>query len=259
MAEIALLGCPFDSNSSYLRGAAEAPPKIREAFTCYSSNMWTENGIDLDQKGLWMDAGDTATFEGIPERVSELLNAGHRVISLGGDHSVTFPLLQGYHRKYPKLHVLHFDAHPDLYHDFEGNPFSHASPFARVMESNLVQRLVQVGIRTLNKHQQEQATKFGVEVHEMKDWRDDMRFEFDAPVYVTIDLDGLDPASAPGVSHPEPGGLSTRQVVQVIQSLKGTIVGADIVELNPLRDPLGLTAMVSAKLIKELMGRMIAG
>ena len=147
-----------------------------------------------------------------------------------------------------------------LYVDFEGNPFSHASPFARVMESNLVQRLVQVGIRTLNKHQQEQATKFGVEVHEMKDWRDDMRFEFDAPVYVTIDLDRIGSrkrarcfASGTGGTQHEAGGPGN-SITQRNNRRRGAFV-----ELNPLRDPLGLTAMVSAKLIKELMGRMIAG
>ena len=258
MNQIALLGLPFDHNSSYLRGAAKGPQKIREAFRCDSSNMWSENGVDVGRQGLILDGGDVATFEEIPDSVSALLRQGLCVISLGGDHSVTFPVLQAFRKTHPKLHVLHVDAHPDLYHDFEGNPYSHASPFARVMENKLVDRLVQIGIRTTNAHQREQTKRFGVEVIEMKQWRDDLQFSFDAPLYLSIDLDGFDPANAPGVSHPEPGGLTTRQVLRVLQTTKAQIVGADIVELNPDRDPLGITAMLCAKLIKEIAGKVVA-
>ena len=123
----------------------------------------------------------------------------------------------------------------------------------------MAQRLVQVGIRTLNGHQREQIKRFGVEVVEMKDWRDDLIFEFDAPVYISFDMDGLDPAFAPGVSHREPGGLSTRQAVDVIQKLKGQVIGADIVEFNPRVDVLNMTAAVCAKLCKEIAGKMLAG
>ena len=123
----------------------------------------------------------------------------------------------------------------------------------------MAQRLVQVGIRTLNGHQREQIKRFGVEVVEMKDWRDDLIFEFDAPVYISFDMDGLDPAFAPGVSHREPGGLSTRQALDVIQKLKGQVIGADIVEFNPRVDVLNMTAAVCAKLCKEIAGKMLAG
>jgi arginase len=125
------------------------------------------------------------------------------------------------------------------------------------MESGLAGRLIQVGIRTYNKHQREQAARFGVESIEMKDWRDDLRFVVDGPVYLSLDLDVLDPAFVPGVSHHEPGGFSTRQVLNIIQQLECHLVGADIVELNPTRDIHGMTAMVAAKCYKELLARLL--
>jgi arginase family enzyme len=155
------------------------------------------------------------------------------------------------------MNILHIDAHPDLYHDYEGNPNSHASPFARIMEANLAKRLVQVGIRTINPHQRDQIQRFGVEVVEMRDWRSTSLPRFDGPVYLSLDLDALDPAFAPGVSHHEPGGFSAREIITLIQNLEGELVGADIVELNPTRDPLGITAMLAAKLCKEISARML--
>jgi len=125
------------------------------------------------------------------------------------------------------------------------------------MEERLATRLVQVGIRTATGHQREQAKRFAVEVIDMRAFDAGTRPTIDVPVYVSIDLDGLDPAFAPGVSHCEPGGLTVRNVVEIIQQLPGPIVGADIVELNPSRDPSGVTAMVAAKLLRELISRMI--
>ena len=110
----------------------------------------------------------------------------------------------------------------------------------------------------MNGHQRTQAERFGVEVMEMKNWNDDNSLKFDAPLYISLDLDVLDPAFAPGISHYEPGGMSTRQVISIIQNVKAPhIIGADIVELNPLRDPTGVTAIVAAKLLKEIIARMI--
>ena len=126
------------------------------------------------------------------------------------------------------------------------------------MEEGLINKLVQVGIRTMTPHQQEQADRFNVTVIDMKSLPKGLsRLQFDGPVYISLDLDVLDPAYAPGVSHLEPGGLRTRDVITVIQQLKVPIVGADIVEFNPLRDINGMTAMVAAKLLKELADKML--
>ena len=145
---------------------------------------------------------------------------------------------------------------PHLYDEFQGSRLSHACPFARIMEEGLVERLVQVGIRTATGHQRQQMERFGVEVVEARHFRDDLRFEFKTPVYLSFDVDVLDPAFAPGVSHREPGGLSTRQALNLIQRIYADVVGADIVEFNPRMDPTGVTAMVCAKVLKEISAQM---
>ena len=127
------------------------------------------------------------------------------------------------------------------------------------MEEKLVDQLVQVGIRTLTGHQKEQAERFGVEIIDMRAWADGARPSIAGPVYVSLDLDGLDPAFAPGVSHREPGGLSVRDVLNVLFALNGPIGGADIVEYNPAQDLGGMTAEVAAKFVKELSGLMRRG
>jgi agmatinase len=261
-ARLALLGIPWDESSSYRRGAAAAPRRIREAFWCESSNTWGENDVPLTPD-TFFDAGDLATGTPLETRarietaVGELLDRGLAPICLGGDHSVTYPILRAVGPRHPRLSILHFDAHPDLYDEFQGDRFSHACPFARIMEEGLAQRLVQVGLRTVSRHQREQAARFGVEMVEMRRYRDDFDPGFDTPVYVTFDLDGLDPAYAPGVSHPEPGGLSTRQAVDLIHRIRTPLAGADVVELNPALDPSGLTAMVAGKLVKEIAAQML--
>jgi arginase len=257
-----LLGIPWDENSSFLRGAAKAPPAIREALWCESSNAWGENGAELTPATL-ADAGDLPARTGedmlasIEAAVGDLLDRGLAPIGLGGDHAITYPILRAFGRRYPSLSILHFDAHPDLYDVFQGNRLSHACPFARIMEEGLAQRLVQVGLRTISRHQREQAARFGVEMIEMRAFRDDLDPKFEGPVYVTFDLDGLDPSCAPGVSHPEPGGLTTRQAIDLIYRVRTPIVGADVVELNPARDPAGATAMVAGKIVKEIAARML--
>ena len=260
--KLALIGVPDDSNSSFFRGAAEAPPAIREQLFSAAFNMWTETGVDLSGD-VFFDAGDLNLVDvpdawtSIQDAIEVLLEHELRPICLGGDHAITYPIVKGFRGQYDKLSILHFDAHPDLYDNFENNPHSHASPFARIMENNLADRLVQVGIRTATGHQREQAERFGVEMIEMKDLPDKLHIEFDGPVYVSVDIDGLDPACAPGVSHPEPGGLSTRQVLDVIHTFEGKLVGADIVEVNPRKDVHNITAVVAAKIVKEIAGRML--
>ncbi len=260
---LSILGIPFDENSSFLKGSAKAPQKIMEAFYSDSSNAYSENGFNCRNTekikildNLELRYGKSA-IEKIRTTVKEELEKSNHVLSIGGDHSITFPIIEAFSAKYDSLNILHFDAHPDLYDDFDNNPFSHASPFARIMENNLVKRLVQIGIRTLNDHQIDQVNRFGVEVIEMKDFDSDLVLQFTGPVYISLDLDGLDPAYAPGVSHPEPGGLSTRNIIKIIHSLKGQVIGGDIVEYNPDKDINDITAITGAKLMKELIGKIM--
>jgi len=257
---ISVLGIPFDKNSSFLQGAAQAPAKIREAFHSDSANYFTESScIDLKDHSDIKDIGDVIFKEDINpmaeiERVvMHALQQTDKLLSLGGDHSITFPVIKGFYSRFKDLTILHIDAHGDLYDNFENNPYSHASPFARIMENGFAKRLIQVGIRTMTRHQREQADRFGVEVIEMKNWNPSFRMEADGPVYISLDIDALDPAFAPGVSHYEPGGFSSREVISILQNVKGNVVGADLVELNPTRDSSGITAMLAAKLYKELL------
>jgi agmatinase len=255
-----LLGIPYDLKSSFLRGAALAPDRIRESLHNGAGNYWTENTINPIEHELFRDIGNLTIHDyfDIENKMADVLSAGAHTLVLGGDHSITFPIIRAYNRLYDDFEILQIDAHGDLYDEFEGDPYSHACPFARIMEEKLVSRLVQVGIRTFNPHQREQVRRFGVEVVEMKDFGN--RWEslvFQKPLYISIDLDGIDPAFAPGVSHHEPGGLSVREVLGLIQSIQAPIIGADIVEYNPHRDVAGITGALAAKLLKELAAIML--
>lgn len=263
MTRIALLGIPNDDNSSYLRGAAEAPARIRAHLFCDAYSTWSETGFDLGAPGAVVDHGDlrfdaaTDPWQTIEHAVARAIDGGDPLVCLGGDHAITHPILRGVRSRHPRLSVLHIDAHPDIYHCYQGNPRSHASPFARIMEERLVDRLVQVGLRTINDEHRTQFARFGVEVVEASRCDVPLRFDFDSPVYVSIDIDALDPAYAPGVSHREPGGLSVRRVIDLIQSIERPIVGADVVEYNPRCDIADLTVGVAAKFVKELAGMMV--
>ena len=258
-----LIGLPYDASSSFLRGPALAPARIREELHSSQSNGCSESGLCVIGENGVGDAGDLvlpATSESraiIEAGVRALIESGARPLSLGGDHSVTYPVLRALGSLVPELTILQIDAHPDLYADFEGDRFSHACPFARIMEEKLAAHLAQVGIRTMNAHQRAQAERFGVRVIDMRAWTAGARPDLRAPLYVSVDMDGLDPAFAPGVSHREPGGLTVREVVTIIQSLPGPIVGADVVELNPTQDGSGASASVAAKLVRELASRML--
>ena len=260
-----IIGLPYDASSSFQRGPADAPPVIREALWSPSANSWTELGLNIGLEGRVADAGDLelgtcASADArrtIQNGIARLLAIGARPVSLGGDHSVTYPVLRAVRAHAPKLTIIHVDAHPDLYDEFEGDRFSHACPFARIMEEGLADRLVQVGIRAATGHQRAQARRFGVEVIDMRHVRDDLRIALDTPVYISVDLDVLDPAFVPGVSHREPGGMSVRQLLSLLQSLEAPVVAADVVELNPRNDPTGGSAIVAGKVLRELLGVML--
>lgn len=253
-----LLGVPFDAASSFQRGAADAPSAIRLALACDSSNQWSEDGLDVGAPGVLADAGDLDLSEEVEEARRQIEDGVRRLhdavpVILGGDHSITYPILRALGPRWPGLTVVHLDAHGDLYDSFGGDRFSHACPFARVMEEHLVARLVQLGVRTLNRHQRDQIARFGIETHEMRHWTGPFTIRADGPVYLSLDIDVLDPAFAPGIAHPEPGGLSVRDVVTVIQGLEGRLVGADVVEFNPRNDPSPRTGLVCAKFVKEII------
>lgn len=248
-------------------GEDEGNPREGPARAAAEETGEGREELDQEHREGSIEAADEdpgeVTRRRIEEAAAALLEQGSRLLALGGDHAVTYPLLCAHARHHENLTVLHLDAHPDLYHHFEGDRWSHACVFARVLERDLVARLVQVGIRAMNTVQRRQAERFGVEVvdfhrlemHQRR--RPGWAPAIQGPVYLSLDLDALDPAFAPGVSHPEPGGLSTREVIHLIHNLDGPLVGADVVELNPTRDVHDLTARTAAKLVKEIAGRML--
>lgn len=260
--KVVAIGIGIDHNSSYLRGAAKGPNEVREYIYHDAANSWTESGIDLRENDNFAFVGllrnDMKTVYQDIETIGEMtVREKRNPIFVGGDHSITYPLMKGIAKVHKDLTILHIDAHPDLYNAYEGNPMSHACPFARIMEEKLVKRLVQYGIRTITGEQRAQIKKFGVETNEMKDWRGVPELKFDGPVYMSIDMDGLDPSCAPGVSHREPGGLTTREVLSMIHMAGPHLIGGDVVEYNPDCDIDHMTAMTAGRLIREMAGAIL--
>ena len=258
LSVIELIGVPSDVNSSFARGPAAAPAAIRAALWSDRGNLSCENGMEAGSDFTLADSGDVPLREdasddaAITAAVRAVIAAGAVPLALGGDHAITRAVVAGVHAAHGPLTILHFDAHPDLYDLFEGNPRSHASPFARIMEAGHASRLVQVGIRTLTGHCREQARRFGVEIVPMAGFTPDAVPVLEGPLYISVDIDGIDPSEAPGVSHPEPGGLSLREVLAVLRRQTAPVVGADIVEYNPRFDTHERTAILAAKLVREL-------
>lgn len=260
-----LVGIADDTQSSFLRGPAEAPEAIRLAYDGRCFNAATELGIDV--AGRVTDRGDLtpkASWEqsarAYEAAIAELLKAGATPFVAGGDHAVTVPVVRAFRELGGAVHVVQVDAHPDLYPELDGNADSHACTGARLLELPHVASLTQLGIRTMNDVQERERERFAdrVFIYEARTLRGDLpkldHIPDGAPVYLTIDIDGIDPAFAPGVSHPVPGGLTSRQVLDVVQQGHWKLVGMDVVEVNPSRDVDDRTAILAARLLHEGIG-----
>lgn len=258
--DIVILGVPFDSNSSFLRGSAYAWDSLWSFANAGSSNWSSESGIDISEQKKVKIYGKikSKNYFGIEDEIKEILKKNAKIISIGGDHSITFPIVKAFSKFFRNLEILHFDAHPDLYEKYEDNFYSHACTFSRIMEEGLARRVISSGIRASTPHQNAQSKKFGVEFITMENLELILKLRFQNPLYISIDIDCLDPAFAPGVSHPEPGGLSTRELLNIIKKIKAPfLVGADIVELNPAKDTNGITSAVVFKILKELISKFL--
>lgn len=273
-SNIALLGVCEDRNGSYCAGPAKAPDAIRLALKCDASNSWSEMGIEVapylqDYGNVFPESSTLSSIFDATHPVLESIHGDKRIpFIFGGDHSITSAVTRSISSlRDEKFFIIHFDAHPDAYENFENNPHSHASPFCRILEAgNICSGLLSIGIRTMNAVQQNTINKYGVNILQARDHPVDINkmkeyyasvIPPQASIYVSIDIDVLDPAFAPGVSHREPGGLSTRQLINAIQAIPGSIIGADLMEYNPDRDVDGMTATVAAKIVKEMTGRML--
>ena len=276
-ADVAVLGVPFDSGVSYRPGARFGPSHVRAA----SKLLRNYNPVlDVEPFGVQQvaDAGDIACNPfSIDEAVQQIdlgaravLQDAGRLLTIGGDHTIALPLLRVVHEAHGPVAVVHFDAHLDTWDTYFGAPVTHGTPFRRASEEGLIDKTgsMHVGIRGPLYGPQDLADDqvLGFQVvgsHEMDDlgWRgvvERIRARVgDRPTYVSLDIDVLDPAFAPGTGTPEAGGLTSRELLNILRSFNAlNLVGADIVEVAPAYDHAEITGIAASHAAYELISAM---
>jgi agmatinase len=250
---VALLGCPLDVTSSFRGGTKFAPDSIRRAsWTLETYSPYLNEDLDEasfnDEGNLELRSGDLAfSLDLIESATAEAVEGGRRPLLLGGEHLLSFPALKGLVKHFSGIQVVHFDAHCDLRDEYEGQKLSHATVMKRVSELDKT-RIFSIGVRSGTR--QEFMKMVPVESPDslLKGLAPDV------PVYITFDMDVFDPSLAPGVTTPEPGGLTFKEVMAFFFALTGmNIVGADIVELSPDYDPTFVSSVTAAKVARELL------
>jgi agmatinase len=278
--DVAVVGMPFDSGVSYRPGARFGPAHVRA-----SSKLLRPYHPALDVSPFAVqqvvDAGDLAinpfdlgeAIASIERGADELRAAGVKLLSIGGDHTIALPLLRSLHRTHGEIAVLHFDAHLDTWDTYFGAPFTHGTPFRRASEEGLLdqERCMHIGIRgpLYSADDLREDGVLGFQVIGTDDYQtagvtavvERMRARLsDGPVYVSIDIDVLDPAHAPGTGTPEAGGLTSRELLHTLRALVGAnIVGADIVEVAPAYDHAEITGIAAAHVAYELLSVLAVG
>ena len=272
--DVAIVGVPFDSGVSYRPGARFGPGHIRASTKLLRPY---HAPLDVEPFGVQQvaDAGDlavnpfdlTEAIATIERGADELRSRGAKLLTLGGDHTIALPLLRSVHRDHGPIAVLHFDAHLDTWDTYFGAPYTHGTPFRRASEEGLLdlERCLHMGIRGPLYTSQDlpQDGELGFQIVRADDYETDgtaaaierMRARLgDAPVYVSIDIDVLDPAHAPGTGTPEAGGLTSRELLHTLRALVGcNVVGADIVEVSPPYDHAEMTGIADAHVAYELL------
>ena len=273
-ADVAILGVPFDSGVSYRPGARFGPGHIRNSSKLLRPYNPAQ---DVHPFGVQQvaDAGDVAVnpfdlgeaIEQIDAAVTDVRADGADLLTLGGDHTIALPILRSLARDHGKIAVLHFDAHLDTWDTYFGAPFTHGTPFRRASEEGLLdlERCQHLGIRgpLYAATDLEDDAALGFQIVRADDYETDgvkgavdrMRRRLgDGPVYVSIDIDVLDPAHAPGTGTPEAGGLTSRELLNTLRGLVGlNVVGADIVEVAPAYDHAEITGIAAAHVAYELL------
>lgn len=262
-SDVIMVGAPMDYSVSYRPGARFAPQKIREvsyAIEEYSPYM----DRDLSEVRFF-DAGDlelpmgniVSSLEIIQQAAREVLEDGKKPIFLGGDHLITYPVVREVYGKYgDQLRLLHFDAHADLREEYLGERNSHASVIRLCSQFLPSKNIFQFGIRSGTREEFKWAGEnlnfYPFEVLQpLKEVIDVLK---PYPVYITLDIDVIDPAYACGTGTPEPGGCMPHEIFQAFRAMKGlNIVGMDLVEVNPVYDTAGVTSILAAKIIREAM------
>lgn len=273
-ADIAVVGIPFDAGTSFRPGARFGPAHIRESSRLLRPYNPAQDASPFALTQV-VDAGDIAVnpfnieqaVDQIGAGVDELLAAGLRLVTLGGDHTIAYPILRSLHAIHGPITVIHFDAHLDTWDTYFGAPLTHGTPFRRASEDGFLdlESCLHVGIRgpLYAKTDLADDTRLGFEVITSIDADelglpaiiDRVRARVgNKPVYVSIDIDVLDPAFAPGTGTPEMGGLNSRELLTLIRSLAAVnVIGADIVEVSPQYDHAQITGIAAANLAYELI------
>lgn len=261
-----VLGIPWDESSSYRKGSKKAPSKIRTLTDGYLYESITEDLTELKKYLSYEDLGDLDTnglgFEDLIEKIDSLIEEDHRqdaiYLFLGGDHSITYPTVRSIKAQTKDdFGIIDFDAHPDLYDNLKGDKYSHGCPFRRIVDEGLVapENIVQIGVRASTIEHMDYAEEKGIRIIEANEVDKDMDLDLDFDkAYLSFDMDVLDPAFAPGVGNPEPGGLSTRELIDIVKDLDVEVKSFDIVEYNPERDSSDITGYAAAKIIREVLG-----
>jgi agmatinase/guanidinopropionase len=277
--EIAIAGVPFDGGTSYRPGARFAPSAIREASSLGRGFHWAR-GLDLFSKAKFADIGDFSTvpidllqtYQKIESQADRVFSEGKKLLSVGGDHSITLPLLRAARKRVKApLSLIHFDAHLDTYPAAWGCEYHHGSFLRHAVEEGLVDPVntLQIGIRgPLASEQDLEFIKMhGLKVFTMDHIRNgslqdflDSLPEFTQPTYLSFDIDGLDPVYAPGTGTPVPGGLTSYEVQRILRALKiKNLVAADLVEVSPAYDHAQITAIQAVDVLFELACLMAQG
>jgi agmatinase len=274
-ADVAIVGLPFDSGTTYRPGARFGPAAIRSGSKLLRP-FNPELGLDTWSSQQVVDAGDLAlnpfsiesAIATIETEADHLLERADVLVALGGDHTIALPLLRATAKRHGKIALIHFDAHLDTWDTYFGAPYTHGTPFRRAAEEGLLDddASIHVGVRgpLYAASDLDEDADLGFKVVSTTDIAtagvqygiESMLARVgDRPVYVSVDIDVLDPAHAPGTGTPEPGGLTTREVHALIRGLSAmNVIGGDIVEVAPAYDHAELTALAAASVAYELIG-----
>ena len=258
---IVIFGIPFDGTTTFRPGTRFGPNAIREASQGLED---FSPSLEADLTDIaFCDLGDLSfssdTVEDILKMVKniseKILADGKSPLALGGEHLLSLPMIESTYQQYPDLKVLHLDAHADLLDSYLGRTLSHATVMRRVRDLIGGENIFQVGIRSGTKEEWNLARENSASTFFGTGTVDPILSQIgQSPVYITLDLDVLDPGFAPGVGTPEPGGISPKELFSILYRLKGKkIVGADLVELTPNYDPTNISAIVAAKTVRELL------
>jgi agmatinase len=279
-AEVVVAGVPFDTGVSYRPGARFGPNHVRESSRLLRPFNPAQN-VSPFQRVQVADAGDIVgnpfnieeALEAIEAGAHELTKDGAKLVSIGGDHTIALPNLRNLHKEHGKIALLHFDAHLDTWDTYFGAEYTHGTPFRRAFEEGLLDTdaVSHVGTR---------GPLYGTQ-----DLDDDARFGFgivssadiyrlgvdrvvellrervgDRPLYLSLDIDVLDPAHAPGTGTPEAGGATSREILEIIRGLRGmNVVGAEVVEVAPAYDHAELTGIAAAHIVYDFISLMALG